>query len=876
MSPEQLRLSEQYTHTNNWYQWGPYLSERQWGTVREDYSPDGEVWKYFPHDHARSRVYRWGEDGIAGLTDEFCNLCFSVALWNGNDSIIKERLFGLSGIQGNHGEDVKELYYYLDNTPTHSYMKYLYKYPQQAFPYDELLQKNINRSKETGEFELYDTGIFDQGRYFDVFVEYAKASPDDILIKITIHNRADLPAPVSVLPTLWMRNLWSYGLMNNKPDIVLDEISKDYSSVKAVHEKLGTYTLYFEKAGYTLFTENETNSQRIFGQPNQSPFVKDAINDAVVSENFSLLESRKNGTKFSPVYQTEIDGNGQHEIRLRLSKTKPHGEPLGTDFEKIFQARREEADSFYENICVGDKELKDIQRQAFANLLWNKQYYQLDIPRWLLGDPGQPTPPQNRQNGRNAKWFTLNNEDIISMPDKWEYPWYAAWDLAFHCIPLAMIDPGFAKSQLILFLREWYMRPNGQLPAYEWNFSDVNPPVHAFACMQVYRIEKKQTGKGDVDFLKKAFQKLLINFTWWVNRKDHNENNVFEGGFLGLDNIGIFDRSAFIPGGGHLEQADGTSWMAMYSLNMLDMALEIAQYDPAFEDVATKFFEHFVFITESLNRMSEDWTAAWDEAEGFFYDILVQPNGSYTPLKVRSLVGVTSFFATLVLDRERLNKVPDFVKRLKWFRSYRQKSGFYLAIEHLEDGEDILLSLTPRHRLERLMKALLDEQEFLSDGGVRSMSKQHEKPYSVNINGIDYGLKYEPAESSNSLFGGNSNWRGPVWMPMNYMIIQSLHTLDKYYKNSIQVACPDGCSTFENLGNVAADISKRLISLFEKDTKNERPIYGQNHLIQNDPHFAGYVHFYEYFHGENGKGLGASHQSWTCLVAELIDHVYKK
>ncbi|MDT8374241.1 MAG: hypothetical protein RQ737_09705 [Bacteroidales bacterium] len=874
---EQTRLKEQYSGKRNWLKWGPYLSERQWGTVREDYSADGSAWDHLPHDHARSRAYRWGEDGLAGISDEFCNLCFAVGLWNGKDPIIKERIFGLTGSEGNHGEDVKELYYYLDSTPTHSYMKHLYKYPQNAFPYDDLVRTNRQRTKQEKEYELSDTGLFSNSRYFDVFTEYAKAGVEDILIRITIHNRGAEKAALSVLPTLWMRNLWSFGLMKQLPSIKAGETDTNYSYVKASHESLGDYFLWFENPGRLLFTENETNSERLFGLPNKTPFVKDTINDAVVSQKFDLFADKKEGTKCSPLYELQIEGGGSREIRLRLSGSFFETNPLKEDFETVFTSRIKEADGFYDELCVEDKELKNIQRQAFAGMLWTKQYYNIDIPRWLSGDPGQPAPPESRKRGRNSNWLTLNNEDIISMPDKWEYPWYAAWDLAFHCVPLAMLDPDFAKNQLILFLREWYMRPNGQLPAYEWSFSDVNPPVHAWACLQVYRIEKRRAGKGDTDFLKKAFQKLLINFTWWVNRKDHNDNNVFEGGFLGLDNIGVFDRSTFIPGGGHLEQADGTSWMAMYCLNMLDMALEIAQEDATFEDVATKFFEHFVYIAESLNRMGEDWTGAWDEEEGFFYDILANRDGSYIPLKVRSLVGLTSFFATLILDRGRLKNVPDFVRRLEWFRTYRLQNQFYIVIEEMKDNEDIILSLTPRERLERLLTALLDEKEFLSPGGIRSLSRIHENPYSVEIDGAEYGLKYEPGESTTSLFGGNSNWRGPVWVPMNYMLIQSMRTLSQYYGLSIKSACPADCGTLSNLDQIADDISNRLISLFMPDAGGSRPVHGGNPLYQDDPHFRDLVLFYEYFHGDNGSGVGASHQTgWTGLVAELIDRVYKR
>lgn len=876
---EQQRLYETYQESKKWLKWGPYLSERQWGTVREDYSENGKAWEFFTHDHARSRVYRWGEDGIAGICDDFSHLCFGVALWNGNDPIIKERLFGLSGPEGNHGEDVKELYYYLDSTPTHSYMKHLYKYPQAAFPYLDLVDTNRNRSKNEPEYELLDTGVFEGNRYFDVFTEYAKASEEDILIKITVHNRGEKEAELTLLPTLWFRNLWSFGLIKEKPHLELDSSEITYSCVKAYHDKIGHYYLYFESPERTLFTENETNTERLFGVRNTSLFVKDSINDAVVSGNFERFENKNDGTKCAPIYRLKIAGGKSTTVRLRLSKQPKTSNPLLKEFDQVFADRLKEADEFYNSItpAIADEDLKNVQRQAFAGMLWSKQYFNIDIPIWLKGDPGQPPPPETRKFGRNSDWMTLNNEDIISMPDKWEYPWYAAWDLAFHCVPLAMIDSNFAKQQLILFLREWYMRPNGQLPAYEWSFGDVNPPVHAWSCMKVYRIEKERSGKGDMAFLKKAFQKLLINFTWWVNRKDHKDNNVFEGGFLGLDNIGVFDRSAAIPGGGHLEQADGTSWMAMYCLNMLDMALEISQEDPTFEDSATKFFEHFVYIAESLNRIGENWFGAWDEKEGFFYDLLALPDGRYIPLKVRSLVGLSSLFATLVLDKQRIEKVPDFKRRLKWFRNYRIKNSFYIAIEEFNEGEYILLSLTPRRRLIRLLQALLDEKEFFSPGGVRALSKTHETPYVAKIDGQEFGLKYEPAESSTELFGSNSNWRGPIWMPMNFLIIESLRELHKYYGKNLEVACPTGCDILRNLDGIADDLSNRLISLFRSDSNGNRPVHGKTDLYQSDPFFKDLILFYEYFHGDNGRGVGASHQTgWTGVVAELIDRVSNK
>ncbi|HKC35777.1 MAG TPA: hypothetical protein VKB95_06930, partial [Chitinophagaceae bacterium] len=658
---EQQRMSDP-----KWKRWGPYLSERQWGTVREDYSEHGNAWDYFPHDHARSKVYRWGEDGIAGISDNQQHICFALTLWNGKDPILKERLFGLTGSEGNHGEDVKELYYYLDNTPSHSYMKHLYKYPQAEYPYENLVNENRNRNKFEKEYELLDSGIFNDNKYFDVFTEYAKNEAEDILIRVTIHNRGNNAAYIALLPTLWLRNLWSFGLMHEKPLIYLKDGGEGYGHVKADHYWEGDYHFYFEKPVRTLFTENETNTERLYGVPNKTPFVKDAFHTAVQEQRFDWLEEKKNGSKFAPMYEYTIDGNSSVTVKMRFSKHFIDKDPFDISFDEVFENRINEADEFYNGITTTkDKDLMNIQRQAFAGMLWSKQYFNIDIPRWLNGDPGQPAPPEQRKHGRNHEWISLNNEDIVSMPDKWEYPWYAAWDLAFHCVPLSMVDPDFAKNQLILFLREWYMHPNGQLPAYEWAFSDVNPPVHAWSCLQVYKIDKERTGKPDVQFLERVFQKLLINFTWWVNRKDSKGNNVFEGGFLGLDNIGVFDRSNMIPGGGVLEQADGTSWMAMYSLNMLEMALEISQYNPNYEDVTTKFFEHFIYIAESLNRIGENWTGSWDDQEGFFYDVLSLPDGRYIPVKVRSLVGLTTLFAVLVLKKDLLEKLPDFHKRLR-------------------------------------------------------------------------------------------------------------------------------------------------------------------------------------------------------------------
>lgn len=880
MIAEKKRLEENYKEGKKWLKWGPYLSERQWGTVREDYSAHGEAWDYLPHDHARSRAYRWGEDGLAGITDEFNHLNFAVALWNGKDPIIKERLFGLTGPEGNHAEDVKELYYYLDSTPTHSYMKHLYKYPQAAFPYADLVNVNRHRSKNEHEFEITDSGVFDNQKYFDVYTEYAKASEEDILIKVTVHNRGDAAATLQLIPHLWFTNHWSFGLIDQKPQISVDKQTKSYTGIRAEHPKFSTYHFYAQKPERLLFADNETNNERLFGVPNAGPRPKDAINDAVISNNYSAFEGADVGTKLGLQYIREVAGKSSETFVFRLTSKAIGRTPLEGDFETIFQKRITEADEFYQQFSSlnSNKDLVNVQRQAFAGMLWSKQYYYIDIPQWLNGDPGQMPPPESRKHGRNSDWKTLNNRDIISMPDKWEYPWYAAWDLAFHCVPLAMVDADFAKEQLILFLREWYMKPNGQLPAYEWAFGDVNPPVHAWGCLQVYRIDKAATGKGDVDFLKRVFQKLLINFTWWVNRKDHKDNNIFEGGFLGLDNIGVFDRSSAIPGGGYLEQADGTSWMAMYSLNMLDMALEIAQEDPiGFEDVATKFLEHFVYIAEALNQRSEDWKGSWDEEQGFFYDVLGLPDGRFIPLKVRSLVGLSTLFATLVVDKERLKKLPDFTRRLKWFRKYQSKKGKMLVMDQFNDEGDMLLSLVPKERLERLLKALLDKNEFFSPFGIRSVSKIHENPYYVNINGKDFGLKYEPAESTTSLFGGNSNWRGPVWFPMNYLLIESLREFDKFYNDEVNVACPADADSLCRLGTVADDITNNLIRIFEKDEQDARRVHALHDIYQNDPHFKDLVLFYEYFHGDNGRGVGASHQTgWTGLVATLIQRKFSK
>jgi hypothetical protein len=868
---EHRRLQECKEGKRNWYHWGPYLSERQWGTVREDYSPGGSAWDFFPHDHARSRVYRWGEDGIAGISDELQRLCFGIALWNGKDPILKERLFGLTGPEGNHGEDVKELYYYLDNTPTHSYMKHLYKYPHAAYPYGPLVEANRNATRQDMEIEITDTGVFDGNRYFDVQTEYAKADADDLLIRITVSNRAETAAGITVLPQLWFRNLWTFGMMDQKPDIRLER-SGEYGEASLIHSELGPYHFYFQQAPRVLFTENETNTQRLWGVSNKQPFVKDHFHEVVVDR--VQANRAGNGTKMAPVYPLWIGAGQSFELRLRLCREKIEENPLLVAFERIFSDRKTEADEFYAGLHKpgAGNDSNMIQRQALSGMLWSKQYYNIDIPLWLNGDRNQPvTPPENRKKGRNSGWHTLNNEDIISMPDKWEYPWYAAWDLAFHCVPLAMLDVHFTKNQLLLFLREWYMHPNGQIPAYEWAFGDVNPPVHAWSCLKVYRMEKQSTGQGDIDFLKKAFHKLCLNFTWWVNRKDTQGKNVFEGGFLGLDNIGVFDRSSAIPGGGHLEQADGTSWMAMYCLNLLEIALEITRYDKAFEPMGTKFFEHFALIAESLNRMGRDWTGAWDEKEGFFYDVLCLPNGEYRPLKVRSLVGLSTLFATLCVDKSLTEASPEFLIRLKWFNDYLKKNKEYTIVEEMMDDK-MLLTLLPRKRLIKLLETMLDEEEFLSEFGIRALSKIHQDGYRLEIGREWFGLQYEPAESSTGLFGGNSNWRGPVWMPMNYMLIDALKNYHAYYGDELKVECPKGSGKWMNLREVAKELAARLLRIFSLDVNGNRAVNALDAQRYRDNHFTDLVLFYEYFHGDNGRGVGASHQTgWTGVIAELID-----
>ncbi|MBX2921747.1 MAG: glucosidase [Chitinophagaceae bacterium] len=869
MTAEHQRLSVNTSRKIPLEQWGPYLSERQWGTVREDYSTYGDAWNYFPFNHAHSRAYKWGEDGLAGICDFFGNLCFAIALWNGKDKILKERLFGLGNGEGNHGEDVKELYHHLDNVPTHYYMEYLYKYPQQAFPYEDLLQKNRERSKLDPEYEILDTGVFDNNEYFDVLVTYAKKSPQDILIKIDITNRSDKTAPLTILPTLWFYNRWSYIGTDKKPEIVY--LNK--TTVKASHHRLGNYYFYFQKPDDCFLTENETNTERISGKPNQSIFVKDAFHDAVIEEkNVTELRQNKSGTKFSPVYKLKVPAGATKTIYCRLSNKWVENAFIA-GFEKVFTIRKEEANDFYAAILPAgmDADMARIQRQALAGLLWSKQYYHFDVERWLKNGDGNNPPDTNRLTGRNHDWGHLKNQDIIAMPDKWEYPWYAAWDLAFHCISMAVADPCFAKNQLLLIMREWYMKPDGQLPAYEWNFSDVNPPVQGWAALQVYYIEKKKAGRGDIIFLKKAFQKLLINFTWWLNRKDVSGNNLFEGGFLGLDNIGVFNRSTSLGSNMQLEQADGTSWMAMYALNMLEMALEIAVHDIAFEDTATKFFEQFVLIAEALNEHG-----LWNEEDKFFYDTLSIAGSTPLQLRIQSIVGLTTLFAVSTIEKKTLDKLSDFKKRITWFENYRKRNKLFWPNEEKSDGESILLSLLPKERLVYLLERLLNEEEFLSDGGIRALSKHHEKnPYSVTINGISYTAQYDPGDSTSDLFGGNSNWRGPVWMPINYLIIQSIRKYGSFYGDALKVEYPAKSGNFLTLDEVADGLTERVISLFKKDEKGNRGLYGKYNWFYKQPGNEHLVLFYEYFHGDTGRGLGASHQTgWTSLVAELINELY--
>jgi hypothetical protein len=874
MTQEELRLQEDRSRKANWKRWGPYLSERQWGTVREDYSAHGTAWEYLPHDHARSRAYRWGEDGIGGICDRHQYICFALALWNGKDPILKERLFGLTGNEGNHGEDVKEYYYYLDSTPTHSYMKFLYKYPQREFPYNRLVEENRRRGKHDLEFELIDTGIFDDDRYFDVFVEYAKAGPEDILIRIEAINRGPEAAELHLLPTLWFRNTWCWGLDARKPRVAIEEGS-EVAALKVYHYYYGNRWLYCEGNPEFLFTENETNERRVFGTENGAAYVKDGINDYIVHGAKDAARTDGAGTKGSAHYAMTVPAGQAVTVRLRLSDAAPaSGKAVDGEFDKVLAERKKDADEFFDTLNLGSTapECKEIMRQAVGGLLWSKQFYHYDINRWLKGDPSGPDAPKERLNGRNHEWRHLYNADVISMPDKWEYPWYAAWDLAFHCVALAIVDADFAKEQLLLMTREWFMHPNGQLPAYEWAFGDVNPPVHAWAAWRVYKVEKKRRGEGDRKFLERIFQKLLLNFTWWVNRKDAEGRNVFQGGFLGLDNIGVFDRSAPLPTGGHIEQSDGTSWMGMYCLNMLAIALELARENSAYEDVASKFFEHFVYICDAMNNLGGENIALWDAKDGFYYDVLHMSDGRRFPLKVRSMVGLIPLFAVETLDPTVIDGLPGFKRRMQWFIENRPKLGENIEIESTDEGPRRFLSLVNRHRLKSVLGYMLDESEFLSTYGIRAISRYHlDHPYTLPINGMEYRVDYEPAESTTALFGGNSNWRGPIWFPVNYLLIESLQKFHFFLGDNFKVECPKGSGESLNLWDIAGEISQRLTRIFLQDEAGRRPVFGGTEKFQRDPHWRDLIPFYEYFHGDNGAGIGASHQTgWTALVAKLI------
>ncbi len=872
MTREQIRLQESDLRKKHWKRWGPYLSERAWGTVREDYSATGEAWDYFPHDHARSRVYRWNEDGIAGICDRHQNLCFALALWNEKDPILKERLFGLTGSEGNHGEDVKEYYYYLDNTPTHSYMKYLYKYPQAEYPYGRLLSENRNRPRSEPEYELADTGVFDENRYFDVFVEYAKIAIDDLAIRITVANRGQESARIRLLPTLWFRNTWSWTPGAGRPVIDFRD-----GAILAACPEFGDYELTWDGEAEALFTENETNYARLFGGQNRTPYVKDGFHRYVVNRDSGAVNPEQTGTKAAVHYAVDVPANSEVVVRLRLRNTDTPAQfsGFGADYEQVFARAKSEADEFYDAIAPAgiDADTKAIQRQAFAGLLWSKQYYHFVIEQWLDGDKAFGAPPPARKKGRNSTWTHLFNADVISMPDKWEYPWYAAWDLAFHCVAFAHIDPGFAKDQLLLMLREWYMHPNGQIPAYEWAFGDVNPPVHAWAALQVYRIEERKTGAGDRDFLERVFHKLLLNFTWWVNRKDVEGRNVFQGGFLGLDNIGVFDRSSMLPAGGHIEQSDGTSWMAMYSLDLLAIAMELAHADPTYEDVASKFWEHFVYIAQAINEVDDSGIGLWDAEDGLFYDVLHMPDGERFPMKVRSMVGLIPLYAVQTIEPDLMMRMPAFKKRLEWFIANRPELTQNMACMRSAGMEERrLFSITNKEQLQQILKVMLDESEFLSDYGIRALSRRHlDHPYILSMNGTDHSVHYEPAESSTGLFGGNSNWRGPIWMPVNYLLVQALRRFHGYYGDFMKTECPAGSGQIMDLGQVADEITRRLIRIFQRDENGNRPVLGQNTLQQTDPYWRDLLPFHEYFHGDSGSGVGASHQTgWTALVACLI------
>jgi hypothetical protein len=884
LDAETRRLEEDSRRERNWKRWGPYLSERQWGTVREDYSAEGAAWDYFPHDQARSRAYRWGEDGLLGICDRQGRLCFALALWNGRDPILKERLFGLTGSEGNHGEDVKECYYYLDSTPTHSYMKALYKYPQAEYPYARLVEENRRRGRHEPELEVADTGIFDGGRYFDVVAEYAKASPDDILIRIQAHNRGPEPAPLWLLPTLWLRNTWSWGREGEgywpKPRIERAGSSGSGATLAVEHASLGRMRLEAEApAGIgpeLLFTENETNNERLFGSPNALPYVKDAFHEYVISGRREAVNPRGVGTKACALYRLEIPAGGSAQVRLRLRAQEEASAPaFGPGFDRLFAERLGEADAFFSRRAPAPLRPEEAVavRQGYAGLLWSKQFYHFDVRAWLQGDPAQPAPPPSRERSRNSEWGHLYNRDVISMPDKWEYPWYAAWDLAFHMIPFVRIDPHFAKEQLVLFLREWYMHPNGQIPAYEWAFSDVNPPVHAWAAWRVYKMTGAP-GQRDRIFLERVFQKLLLNFTWWVNRKDVEGKNLFAGGFLGLDNIGVFDRSRPLPTGGHLEQSDGTAWMAFYASTMLSMALELARENPAYGDMASKFFEHFVAICDAMNTLGG--SGLWDDHDGFYYDQL-HLDGRSMPLRVRSMVGLLPLIAVEVLEETVIERLPGFHKRMRWFLEHRQDLARHISYMTVDGGghEHRLLAIPSRERLERVLRYMLDEDEFLSPYGIRSLSRIHQRqPFTCLEGGEEYRVAYVPGASESGLFGGNSNWRGPIWFPVNYLLIEALERYHHFYGDSLRVEFPTRSGRKINLQEVAREVSMRLARLFLPDASGRRPCHGAEHRYARDPHWRELVLFHEYFNGDDGSGVGASHQTgWSALGVRCIEEM---
>ncbi|BAP89016.1 uncharacterized protein E1O_18850 [Burkholderiales bacterium GJ-E10] len=868
-SAEHARLVSDIGKERGWRRWGPYLSERQWGTVREDYSADGEAWRYLTHDHARSRAYRWGEDGIAGVCDRDQRLCLAFAFWNGRDPFLKERLFGLSNEEGNHGEDVKECYYYLDSTPTHSYMRMLYKYPQREFPYARLVEENRRRGRKDPEFELADTGIFDGDRYFDVFVEYAKADKDDLLASVTVHNRGPNEAELVVLPQLWFRNTWSW-----KPGVDRPNLSRgEDGGIVVQHPKLPAHRFYCDGDPNVLFCDNDTNPARIHGAPAQGYF-KDAFHDHVVAGRPEAVNPANTGTKAAALYRLQIPAGGSVRIRLRLAPDAMVN-PF-KDFESVLSLRRAEADRFYDLVLAGapNDDARLVLRQAYAGLLWSKQFYYYDVGEWLDGDPMQPPPPVSRRHGRNFEWRHLNNADLILMPDKWEYPWYASWDLAFHAVALARIDPEFAKRQLVLLGRVWYMHPNGQIPAYEWNFSDVNPPVQAWAAWRVFEIDRAANGgRGDLQFLERVFHKLVLNFTWWVNRKDADGRNIFQGGFLGLDNIGVFNRSAPLPTGGHVSQSDGTAWMAMYSLHLMRIALTLAEHNPVYQDLATKFFEHFLHIAEAMSNMGEEGIGLWDEEDQFYYDVLNPSEGGPIPLKVRSMVGLIPLFAVEILDPKALEPLSDFHERMGWLMKYLPRLAAQISCCDVPGvrGRGLLSLLRPE-RLRPVLRRMLDETEFLSDHGVRALSRAHrDQPYRFSCCGQVMSVDYVPGESETPLFGGNSNWRGPVWMPLNFLIIESLRRYHRYFGESFRIECPTGSGVEMNLAEVADELCRRLGRLFLRGPDGRRVVFGESEKNQRDPHFCDYVLFHEYFHGDTGQGLGASHQTgWSSLIAELL------